>query len=312
MDFKQLQYFARIAELGNMTRAAETLHVAQPALSQQIANLENELDARLFDRGVYGVRTTPAGETLYRYAKSLLKQLEDARQAISNEVDQPSGQVVIGIPGSAGKLVITPLVEALTSRSAIMTEIIERPSAELVDLVIGGKLDVALGVDVPRRRGLVVRPVLREDLFAIAPPSEVRTEAKRKSVTAKELATQPLFLPSFPNTIRQRVEAAFLEEHLEYRILSQVSSLDMVVRLVASGLGWSVLPWSAVADEVQRGRIRALRVSDRSLSRELSVCISDSVPLSRAAEVVHDCMFHIIDDLIRSKRWHHARLVPHA
>jgi len=159
MDFKQLQYFARIAELGNMTRAAETLHVAQPALSQQIANLENELDARLFDRGVYGVRTTPAGETLYRYAKSLLKQLEDARQAISNEVDQASGHVVIGIPGSAGKLVITPLVEALTSRSAIMTEIIERPSAELVDLVIGGKLDVALGVDVPRRRGLVVRPV---------------------------------------------------------------------------------------------------------------------------------------------------------
>ncbi|MBY4870667.1 MULTISPECIES: LysR substrate-binding domain-containing protein [Burkholderia] len=312
MDFKQLQYFARIAELGNMTRAAETLHVAQPALSQQIANLEGELDARLFDRGVYGVRTTPAGETLYRYAKSLLKQLEDARQAISSEVDQPSGHVVIGIPGSAGKLVVTPLVKELTSRSAIVTEIIERPSAELVDLVIGSKLDVALGVDVPRRRGLAIRPVLREELFAIAPPSEARTDARtKKSITAKELAAQPLFLPGFPNTIRQRVEAAFLEEHLEYRILSQVSSLDMVVRLVSSGLGWGVLPWSAVADEVQRGRIRALRVSDRSLSRELSVCISDSVPLSRAAEVVRDCMLDIIQALIRSKRWEHARLVSH-
>lgn len=306
MDFKQLRYFVRIAELGNMTRAAEALHIAQPALSQQIANLEGELDTRLFDRGVYGVRATPAGETLYRYAKSLLKQVEDARAAISSEIDQPSGHVTIGIPGSAGKLVITPLMKELTSRSAIMTEFVERPSAELVDLVIGSKLDLALGVDVPRRRGLAIRTVLREELFAIAPPRDART---RKSITAKELAAQPLFLPGFPNTIRQRVEAAFLEEHLEYRILSQVSSLDLVIRLVSSGLGWGVLPWSAVADEVQRGGIRALRVSDRSLSRELSVCVSDAVPLSRAAEVVRDAMLDIVQASVRSKRWPYAKLV---
>ena len=66
MDFKQLKYFARIAELGNMTRASEALRIAQPALSQQIANLEGELDTRLFDRTAHGVRLTRAGEVLYR------------------------------------------------------------------------------------------------------------------------------------------------------------------------------------------------------------------------------------------------------
>ncbi len=94
MDFKQLKYFVRIAELGNMTRASEALCIAQPALSQQIANLEAELGTRLFDRSVQGVRPTQSGDVLYRHAKSLLKQFEDVRVAVSEESGHPSGRGV--------------------------------------------------------------------------------------------------------------------------------------------------------------------------------------------------------------------------
>ncbi|MGA9913405.1 LysR family transcriptional regulator [Paraburkholderia sp.] len=306
MDFKQLKYFVRIAELGNMTRASESLNIAQPALSQQISNLEAELGTRLFDRGVYGVRPTRSGDTLYRYAKSLLKQFDDARAAVTSETEQPGGRVAIGIPGSAGKLVITPLVSELVSRSAILTEIVERPSAELVDLVAGGKLDIAIAVDAPRRRGVAITPILLEELYAVMPPGHGQS---KKAFRAKELAAHPLFLPSVPNTIRQRVEAAFLEEHLQYKLVSEVSSLDIVIRLVAAGLGWSVLPWSAIAEDVQRGNVDALRVSDRSLQRELALCVSDVIPLSRAAEVVRDCLVEIITRLVASKAWANATLI---
>src|SRR5437868_6581312 len=105
MDFKQLRYFTHIADFGNMTRASESLHIAQPALTQQIANLESELGTRVFDRSTQGVKLTPAGDVLYRHAKSLLKQLDDARTAVRDETEHPTGSVAIGIPGSTGKVI---------------------------------------------------------------------------------------------------------------------------------------------------------------------------------------------------------------
>ena len=108
MDLKQLKYFISIADFGSMTRASESLNIAQPALTQQVAKLEADLRTRVFDRGTSGVKLTPAGAVLYRYAKSILKQVDDARLAISDEDKHPTGRVTIGIPGSTGKLLSVP------------------------------------------------------------------------------------------------------------------------------------------------------------------------------------------------------------
>ncbi|PLZ00152.1 LysR family transcriptional regulator [Burkholderia sp. WAC0059] len=300
MDFRQLRYFVRIAELGNMTRASESLSIAQPALSQQIANLEAELGTRLFDRSVQGVRPTQSGDVLYRHAKSLLRQFDDVRAAVSSEAAHPSGRASIGIPGSTGKLLATPLLRSLSNAEGILLEIVERPSAELVDLVAGGKLDISIAVDAQPRRGVAIEPILLEELYVVLPPEDARN---KKSLRVKEIAQHPLILPSVPSTIRQRVEAAFLDEHLKYRLVSEVSATDMLIRLVAAGLGWTVLPWSAIAGEVQHGSVAALPVTGRSLQRELALCVSDTLPLSRAAELVRAAVIEIFDDLLASGQW---------
>ncbi|MFM0047330.1 LysR substrate-binding domain-containing protein [Paraburkholderia sediminicola] len=300
MDFKQLKYFARIAELGNMTRASEALCIAQPALSQQMANLESELQTRLFDRSVQGVKPTPAGDVLYRHAKSLLKQFEDVRLAVSQETERPSGRVAIGIPGSTGKLLAVPLLKELASFEGILLEIVERPSAELVDLVAAGKLDIAIAVDAQPRRGTTITPILLEKLYVILPAQD---RPKKNSIRLKDLAAHPLILPSAPSTIRQRIEAALLDEHLKYRLVSEVSATDMLVRLVAAGIGWTVLPWTAVADDIARGVVCIASITSRSLQRELSLCVSDSLPLGRAAEVVRERVLAILDNLLASKLW---------
>jgi LysR family nitrogen assimilation transcriptional regulator len=306
MDFKQLKYFARIAELGNMTRAAEALRIAQPALSQQIANLEAELGTRLFDRSAQGVKPTGAGEVLYRHAKSLLRQFEDVRLAVSQEGEHPSGRVAIGIPGSTGKIVAVQLLKELASFERILLEIVERPSAELVDLVANGKIDIAIAVDAEPRRGTSIQPVLHEELYVVYPASE---SIGKKTLRLKELARHPLILPSAPSTIRQRIDAAFLAEHLAYRLVSEVSATDMLVRLVTAGLGWTVLPWSAVAEYVDQGLISIAAISGRTLQRELSVCVSDALPLSRAAEVVRDRVMAVLEDLLASRKWEGARSI---
>lgn len=307
MDFKQLKYFTKIAELGNMTRASEALCIAQPALSQQIANLEAELGTRLLDRGVYGARLTGSGEVLYGYAKSLLRQLEDVQGAVAKEALHPTGRVALGLPGSTGKMLAEPLLRQMLETSGILLELVERPSAEMVDLIGAGKLDIAVAVDAQPRRGVRITPLLTEALYAVG---HVDNAGAREAIRLKELAGNPLILPSAPSTIRQRVEAAFLQKHLKYRIVSEVSTTDLLVRLVAAGLGWTVLPWSALSDEfMHRPRIAALPIAGHSLDREISLCVSDTLPLSRAAEVVQATIVAIIGDLLASGAWKGARAV---
>ncbi|RAI64831.1 LysR family transcriptional regulator [Pseudomonas fluorescens] len=307
MEFKQLKYFAKIAELGNMTRASEALCIAQPALSQQIANLEAELNTRLFDRGVYGARLTSSGEVLYGYAKSLLRQLNDVRQAVSNEAEHPTGRTAIGIPGSTAKMLAEPLLRNVLAEGTILLEIVERPSAELVDFVAAGKLDLAITVDAQPRRGARITPLFTEEMYAVLPKAAA---AGKKSLKLKDVAASPLILPSAPSTIRQRVEAALLNSHLKYEIVSEVSSTDLLIRLVSAGLGWTVLPWSALAEDVERyGRIDALPISGHKLEREISLCSSDTLPLSRAAEVVQTHVVNILRSLVGQGEWRGTRFV---
>ncbi|MCY1254147.1 HTH-type transcriptional regulator GltC [compost metagenome] len=307
MEFKQLRYFVKIAELGNMTRASEALLIAQPALSQQIANLESELGTRLLDRGVYGARLTSPGEVLYGYAKSLLRQHEDVRQAVLQEVAHPTGRAAIGIPGSTGKMLAEPLVRELLVSGGILLEIVERPSAELVDLVAASKLDMALAVDAQPRRGVRITPLFTEALYAVLPQAAAEG---RQSLKLRELAESPLILPSTPSTIRQRVEAALLDKHLKYRLVSEVSATDMLIRLVAADLGWTVLPWSALSDEVARQtRITALPIAGYRLDREISLCVSDNLPLSRAADVVASTTMSILRDLLQTGKWMGAKIL---
>lgn len=300
MDFKQLKYFTHIADFGNMTRASEALHIAQPALSQQMANLESELGTPVFSRSPQGVKLTPAGDVLYRHSRSLLKQLDDARMAVRDANEHPSGSVAVGIPGSTGKVLSVPLLREVAAHDRIVLEIVERPSAELLSLVARGRLDIAVVVDAQACHGVTISPMLIEDLYVILPREEV---GMRRSLTLKDMATQPLILPSAPSTIRQRIDSSFMNARLKYRLAGEVSSTDMLIRVVVAGLGWTLLPWAAVGDELECGLVSALPIARHRLRRELSVCSSDAVPLSRASEVVRGLVLSIVDDLVTSGSW---------
>ena len=300
MDIKQLKYFISIADLGSMTRASESLNIAQPALTQQIAKLEADLRARVFDRGTSGVKLTPAGEVLYRYAKSIIKQVDDARLAVSDEDRHPTGKVTIGIPGSTGKLLSVPLLQKLKKQGRVLLEIVERPSAELPPLVANGKLDVAVVVDAIPGRGVTLSPILLEDLLVVAARHAL---GARRSLTLKEVAAAPLVLPSRPSTIRQRVETALMDAQLTCQLVGEVSATDMLVRVVRAGIGWTLLPWSAVSEDICRGELVALPIRNLRLRRELAICISDTLPLSNASQLVKDSIVEIARQLVSSRKW---------
>ena len=110
MDFRHLRSFVRIVDLGSLSRAATSLHVAQPALSQQIAKLEAQVKGQLLNRSSKGVTVTPAGQELYRFAVSILRQVNDAKSAIQDTAAMPAGRVALAFPLSLTAALALPPV----------------------------------------------------------------------------------------------------------------------------------------------------------------------------------------------------------
>jgi LysR family nitrogen assimilation transcriptional regulator len=100
-----------------------------------------------------------------------------------------------------------------------------------------------------------------------------------------------------------------MDAQLTYQLVGEVSATDMLVRLVRAGIGWTVLPWSAVYDDINRGDLVALPIRNLTLRRELSICVSDTLPLSIAAQLVRDRISAIVTELVSSKQWMRVELV---
>jgi LysR family nitrogen assimilation transcriptional regulator len=116
MDLRQLRYFVKVVECGNVTRASEALHIAQPAISQQMRNLEADLGMQLLERSVHGVAPTAAGQTLYRHALELLRQADGTRELLRQDAELPQGKVSVGMPSSTARVLAIPLARTIRDR----------------------------------------------------------------------------------------------------------------------------------------------------------------------------------------------------
>lgn len=146
MNFRRLKYFVKIVDIGSLTRAAEVLHIAQPALSQQVATLEGELNQQLLIRTKRGVTPTDAGKILYTHARAILRQCEQAQLAVHNVGQTLSGQVSIGFAhGIAASSITMPLLQAVRAEfPEVVIYLHENSGAVLNDKLINRQLDMAV------------------------------------------------------------------------------------------------------------------------------------------------------------------------
>lgn len=299
MDFRQLRYFSRIVELESITAAADALHIAQPSLSQHVANLEAELDARLLVRGPFGARPTETGKILYRHAKMVLRQMEEAHAAVRHGRDVPSGHVRVGLPTSTSRVLAVPLLRYVADNVPDVTvEIVEGSSADLAELVATQKLDICISMDSQQRPNMHLLPLLDEDLMAVGPgPS-----SGEAPLTLAEVAELPLLLPSFPNSVRVLTDRAFIAAGLELTLVAETSAVSVLLSAVSAGMGWTILPWSALANE-PAGAYACLPISDSSLSRRVFLCVAGSARLSLACRTIEAAMLRLIVASIDSQAW---------
>lgn len=304
MNLRQLKYFVRVVEVRNLTRAAEVLHVAQPALSQQMALLEAKLGMPLLIRGPKGVVPTEEGMLLYRHAQTILRQVDSTRSLLSRAADQITGTVSIGLASSTARILALPLMRRVKAElPAILLEIVDVPSADLTKQVLQGRIDFSLSPDQRPLNGLMHEALLHEELLLLTPPS---WQFASGTPAIAELADRPLILPSPPNTLRARVEHAFLAAGHTINLYAEASTSAILIPAVRMGAAATILPYSAAHPEISEGAIRAYS-TQIPLSRELALCASNSLPLTPAVERVMAFCKEEILRLIREGTWQACR-----
>jgi LysR family nitrogen assimilation transcriptional regulator len=273
MDLRQLKCFLAVARLQHVTRAAEELGLTQPALSRSISDLEQDLNVKLFDRVGRGIVITGAGRQLVEHANHIFRTVEQARDAVVAEGNTPQGMVAIGAPPSVGNIFFSTLIERYrTLYPDVIVRVLTGMTHTLVEWLRSGAIDLGV-ISIPPEfpqslnlRNLECTPIAREDMYVFAPRSAVSLP---DDMEIEELAPHPLVLKDPSNMARQAIELAARLRGVKLKVVVEVENQIVLRALVDKGMGFGVVPGSALVDDVHRFRIAHLKgVSlDRLLAR---------------------------------------------
>ncbi|RPH25525.1 nitrogen assimilation transcriptional regulator [Buttiauxella warmboldiae] len=291
MNLRRLKYFVTIVDIGSLTQAAEVLHIAQPALSQQVATLEGEMDQQLLIRTKRGVTPTEAGKILYTHARTILRQCEQAQLAVGNVGQTLGGQVSIGLaPGTAASSITLPLLQAVRAQLPdVLVYLHENSSADLNDQLLSGKLDMAVLYDRSPTVGIVSQPLLKEELFLVGTRG-----CPGQAVDLCAVAEMKLFLPRNYSAVRKRVDEAFSLRRLTAKFIEEIDAIPTLTAVIASGMGVTVLPESAAQSLVSSANGWMARITNPALNLSLAVNLSARAGLSPQAQAVKDILMSLI------------------
>ncbi|GAB3480014.1 LysR family transcriptional regulator [Amycolatopsis cihanbeyliensis] len=243
MELQQLRYVLAIAETGSFTRAAERCLVVQSALSHQVARLERELGAKLFDRTSRRVRLTPAGESFLPSARQCLDAAERAAAEVAAAVGEVRGRLTLGVIPTVAAVDIPVVLQDFHRRyPRVRIGLRAAGSKELVELVTGGEVDLAfLGLPATAHpRGVHYRELARDRLVAVLAPEHPLTG--EPDVSLARLATE-VFV-DFPAGTAGRAQSdeAFAAAGIDREVALEVTAADLMAALVRQGLGVALLP----------------------------------------------------------------------
>ena len=281
MDLDYLTTFLEIAKQGSFSRAGQKLFRSQPAVSAQIRQLEEEYGQKLFDRVGKSMKLTAAGEVLLGYAGRLITLKNDSLRAVADQSSAPQGTLAIGA-NEATCLYVLPDVFAEFHRRfpPVQISVYRNFSRKVVEKVEDGAVDVGIVTLPVKSPSLSTYPIFRDRLMLMVSPSNPL--AKHKTVTAAEIADQPLIIPKTGFT-RQLLDKLFRPYRAQLRIPMELPSVGMIKRFVAAGLGVSLISSSFARDEVRAGKVKLIEITDVDLWRELGLVYRRDRTLPRSA-----------------------------
>ncbi len=293
ITLRQLKYFVEIARSRSFSRAAQHLGIAQPALSQNMAALEDELGAKLLERHAKGVDVSLEGQRLYERAMLLLAEFEGLRNDVHAGEAKPSGPVRLMMAGSVAGVLVAPLLQAVAAQYPdIQLSVSDGMSFETRLQVEAGHVQLALMPSPSDMQGMRFMPVFEEHFMVFGAPKLMKRQPAE--VALSRVAGWPLAAPDRAHDLRKTMEraASAIDQPLDVRY--ELNSPSMLVAVVKQGLAYAVLPPSSCMEAVAAGSIAGRAISGSTLSRVQAIVWPEQRPLSAAAVAVRDLLVQLV------------------
>ncbi|MFE8872310.1 LysR substrate-binding domain-containing protein [Acetobacter persici] len=305
MDIRRLQAFVKIIDIGSISRAADILNIAQPALSQQLASLETAFKQKLLIRSKMGVTPTAAGLELYRHSQTIIKQLDRAMTEISNGAGPLVGKVSVGLsPYSSGSTLSLALLKEVREKlPGITLHLTESFDDIYSEMVMTGRLEMAVIHGAGPIKGVHFTPLMKEDFFLVAPESSSFTESLSSPVRLSDLTEVPLLLPPGYNFVRKRINMAFARKQITPNIVAEVEALLTLQDAVAAGVGCTILPWSVASKIIVPGKSRVYELCSPVIQEDVSLCVPESIPETEAGLAVREILIDLAKNMVTSQNW---------
>lgn len=281
MDTQSMRAFVQVAETASFSLAAEALHLTQPAISKRIARLEQQLDARLFDRIGRHVHLTEAGEAFLPRCKQILSEIQDAERLIHGLDGRIEGTLSMGISHHIGLHRLPPVLRRFTQQHpAVRLDIDFMDSEQAHQRILQGELDLAVITLAPSREPRLESFEVWRDTLALAVSHEhpLAQRPADKPVSLEELAAHTAIPPGLGTYTGQIIKQRFDDAGLSMDIGMSTNYLETIKVMVSIGLGWSLLPLS-----LHDSSVRQLNMTGPGWHRQLGCVYHRDRSLSNAA-----------------------------
>jgi DNA-binding transcriptional LysR family regulator len=256
-----LRTFAAVAETGSVTRAGETLHCSQPAVSRRLAQLEATVGAQLFERVPAGMKLSAAGEQLLPYAETALAAVRDGLEAVRGLREEVAGPLTVAIVGTLASTSLTGVLRALAGRHPRLELLLRTAtSVEAIDLVRRGEATFGISYAFADEPALTSEVLFEEELLVACAPDHPRANATVRSL-AQLRGERWLAFPAperQPETSARRLHGVLAAAGVPAEAVSMIDSLTAQKRLVEAGFGIALMQQSAVPEELAAGTLATI------------------------------------------------------
>ncbi len=302
MDLKRLRTFIRVAEDGSLSKASDRLRLAQPALSRHIKLLEAEIGHDLFVRDGRGMQLTEAGQELLARIGGLVQQIEKSINDVRSLASAPQGHVALGMMPTVSYILSARVAKRVaTELPDVSLRIVEGYAGHLIDWLHRGEIDATLLYGPGSDLHLRVTDLLLEELVLVGPANSDLDP--KTPVPVSTLGKLKLVLPSKPHGLRSVVESAAARARTNLRIQFEADSFRVLKDLVEEGLGYTVLPISAIYREQRQGKFKYAHLVKPKVVRHVILALPPSRTDTRATSAVVSLVLDEIGKLVKSGQW---------
>jgi DNA-binding transcriptional LysR family regulator len=270
MNLRTLQVFCRIVDLGSFSMAADDIGFTQPAVSLQVQGLEKELGVTLLDRSTRQITPTESGRILYRHAREILRQLEEARQEIEELDTLLRGRLLIGASTGPGEHILPQMLGRFKADHRHV-EIVLRilPTDEIIEQVLAYELEIGVVGARQDNPKLDFEHFVQDRLIVIAPPSHPWTTCRQ--VTMEDLLREPFILQQPGAGVRIMIETGLAKIGLslsDLNVQMELGLQESIKTAVAAGFGVGILSRFAVRQELAFGTLVEVAIDDLPAFRD--------------------------------------------